>query len=125
MRACDPARNSRGCARERGRSTEPRTGTGVAVVHRMRLLAASVAVLGLAGVAFADIVRTDDSPESAPVVEEHAVPIIGGTSAPAGKWPDTVAVLGPQSACSGTLIAPDVVLTAGHCYGTMTTVIAN
>lgn len=41
--------------------------------------------------------------------------VIGGTQAPAGKWPDAVAVLGAQGSCTGTLIAPDVVLTAGHC----------
>jgi MYXO-CTERM domain-containing protein len=42
--------------------------------------------------------------------------ITGGRSAPAGKWPDVAAVmvLGTQK-CTGTLIAPDVVLTAGHC----------
>jgi MYXO-CTERM domain-containing protein len=40
--------------------------------------------------------------------------VIGGTAVPKGKWPDAVAVLG-QGACTGTLIAPDVVLTAGHC----------
>lgn len=51
--------------------------------------------------------------------------IIGGSLAPAGKWPDAVAVLGNQGSCTGTLIAPDVVLTAGHCVGGMTTVIAN
>lgn len=52
----------------------------------------------------------------APLPEEPtAEPIIGGTAVPSGKWPDTVAVLGAQGACTGTLIAPDVVLTAGHC----------
>ncbi|MBA2542280.1 MAG: trypsin-like serine protease [Deltaproteobacteria bacterium] len=52
-------------------------------------------------------------------------PVIGGTAVPAGKWPDTVAVLG-QGACTGTLIAPDVVLTAGHCADMQPTqVIAN
>jgi endonuclease G len=45
---------------------------------------------------------------------------------PPGKWPDAVAVLGPQGSCTGTLIAPDVVLTAGHCAATNPTrVIAN
>jgi uncharacterized protein (TIGR03382 family) len=42
--------------------------------------------------------------------------VIGGAAAPAGKWPDTVAVLWDgQQACTGTLIAPNVVVTAGHC----------
>jgi endonuclease G len=41
--------------------------------------------------------------------------VVGGSSAPQGKWPDAVAVLGPKGSCTGTLIAPDVVLTAGHC----------
>jgi secreted trypsin-like serine protease len=42
--------------------------------------------------------------------------VIGGAAAPAGKWPDTVAVLwdGEQQ-CTGTLVAPNVVITAGHC----------
>lgn len=56
---------------------------------------------------------------------DTVVPVIGGTAVPAGKWPDTVAVLG-QGACTGTLIAPDVVLTAGHCIDmTPTDVIIN
>jgi secreted trypsin-like serine protease len=57
----------------------------------------------------------------------HAgAPIIGGTNVPPGKWPDTVAVVGAQGMCSGTLIAPDVVLTAGHCTDVNPTqVIAN
>lgn len=44
-----------------------------------------------------------------------AVPVVGGAVVPAGKWPDAVAILGPKGSCTGTLIAPDVVLTAGHC----------
>lgn len=44
-----------------------------------------------------------------------ATPIVGGTLAPEGKWPDTVAVLMRGGACTGTLVAPDVVVTAGHC----------
>ncbi|HEY0251609.1 MAG TPA: trypsin-like serine protease [Kofleriaceae bacterium] len=42
-------------------------------------------------------------------------PVVGGTSVPSGKWPDAVAILGKTGTCSGTLIAPTVVLTAGHC----------
>jgi secreted trypsin-like serine protease len=45
-------------------------------------------------------------------------PVVGGTSVPAGEWPDAVAVLASDAMCTGTLIAPDVVLTAGHCIET-------
>jgi endonuclease G len=41
--------------------------------------------------------------------------VVGGTSVPMGKWPDAVAVLGPNGSCTGMLVAPDVVVTAGHC----------
>lgn len=59
----------------------------------------------------------DGGRASEPVVtsEVHQA-VIGGTAAPAGKWPDAVAVMwGREQACTGTLIAPNVVLTAGHC----------
>jgi secreted trypsin-like serine protease len=42
-------------------------------------------------------------------------PIVGGTPVPAGRWPDVAAVVLRDGICTGTLIAPDVVLTAGHC----------
>jgi secreted trypsin-like serine protease len=45
-------------------------------------------------------------------------PVVGGTPVPAGTWPDAVAVIANDAMCSGTLIAPDVVLTAGHCIET-------
>jgi secreted trypsin-like serine protease len=44
-----------------------------------------------------------------------AAPVVGGTKVPKGKWPDAVVVWNENSRCTGTLIAPDVVLTAGHC----------
>lgn len=34
---------------------------------------------------------------------------------PPGKWRDVVVVVAHDTICSGTLVAPDVVLTAGHC----------
>lgn len=43
--------------------------------------------------------------------------IIGGSNVEPGQWPDAVAVIGTNGTCTGTLIAPDVVLTAGHCAG--------
>jgi secreted trypsin-like serine protease len=44
--------------------------------------------------------------------------VVGGTPVKPGAWPDAVAVLARNAACTGTLIAPDVVLTAGHCIET-------
>ena len=53
-------------------------------------------------------------------------PVVGGSIVPPGKWPDAVAILGPDGSCTGTLIAPDVVLTAGHCTGiNPTEIVAN
>lgn len=48
-------------------------------------------------------------------------PVIGGDNAKAGKWPDVAAILFPEGSgdeplCTGTLVAPTIVLTAGHCY---------
>lgn len=50
-----------------------------------------------------------------------APPVTGGGDAPQGAWPDAAAILYDQGdgqdaqGCTGTLIAPTVVLTAGHC----------
>lgn len=42
--------------------------------------------------------------------------IVGGSEAKPGDWPDVVAILGADGGlCSGTLLAADLVLTAGHC----------
>lgn len=42
-------------------------------------------------------------------------PVVGGSTVPSSDWPDVVGVIGPTGRCTGTLIAPDVVITAGHC----------
>jgi len=45
-------------------------------------------------------------------------PVIGGQPAPTGRWPDAVALFsGTQHTCTGTLIAPDLILSAEHCFG--------
>nr|HEX4318059.1 trypsin-like serine protease [Kofleriaceae bacterium] len=42
--------------------------------------------------------------------------VIGGSDAPPGMWPDAAAILfSGTMECSGVLVAPTVVLTAGHC----------
>jgi secreted trypsin-like serine protease len=44
------------------------------------------------------------------------IPVVGGQPAPPGKWPDVAAVMdGDEAFCTGTLVAPRVVITAGHC----------
>ena len=41
--------------------------------------------------------------------------IVGGSDASPGEWPAVAAVSYGLFSCTGTLIAPNVVLTAGHC----------
>jgi secreted trypsin-like serine protease len=43
--------------------------------------------------------------------------VIGGTPATVQAWPFIAAVLTPDTLCTGTVIAPTKVLTAGHCVG--------
>ncbi len=42
-------------------------------------------------------------------------PVVGGSPVGPDEFPDVVLVAGWTGLCSGTVIAPDVVLTAGHC----------
>ncbi len=50
-----------------------------------------------------------------PFLASSSTSVVGGTPVKPGAWPDAVAVLSQDAACTGTLITPDVVLTAGHC----------
>jgi endonuclease G len=70
-----------------------------------RVLAALVLVPAVAGI---------------PDASGQPAPVIGGSGAPEGKWPDAAAILYTVGAtdgqeCSGVLVAPTVVLSAGHC----------
>lgn len=51
--------------------------------------------------------------------------VVGGQPVPEGKWLDTAGIAfgGSQVGCTGVLVAPDVVLTAGHCIGGISSVI--
>ena len=46
-----------------------------------------------------------------------SLPVTGGSPTTIETWPDAIAIFNTTGvfACTGTLIAPDVVLTAGHC----------
>ncbi len=47
-----------------------------------------------------------------------ASPVVGGDRAEDGVWPDCAAIyFGGEVGCTGTLVAPTVVLTAAHCIG--------
>jgi secreted trypsin-like serine protease len=70
---------------------------------RMKLLVSTILVSSLTSVALAS---------------SGDAPVVGGTNVPVGQWPDAVAVLARDAMCTGTLIAPDVVITAGHCIET-------
>src|SRR5262252_1395385 len=45
-------------------------------------------------------------------IDSVRAPIVGGTNAPTCAWPTVVLVGGD---CSGTLVHPEVVVTAAHC----------
>lgn len=53
--------------------------------------------------------------------------VVGGTIVPEGRWPDTAGVFfGNDVGCTGVLVAPTVVLTAGHCIdGSVSKVLLN
>lgn len=69
-------------------------------------------LLAIPAIASADPRSADPSSHATPTTDAS---VVGGSAVPEGKWPDAVAVLGSKGSCTGTLIAPDVVLTAGHC----------
>ncbi len=51
--------------------------------------------------------------------------VVGGQQVSEGDWPDTAGIVfsGSSVECTGTLIAPDLVITAGHCLGGITHVL--
>ncbi len=49
--------------------------------------------------------------------------VIGGTPATIDQWPFAAAVLTPTTLCTGSVISPTRVLTAGHCVGNPLTMV--
>lgn len=53
-----------------------------------------------------------------PAAASPTAPVVGGDPSRPGRWNDAAVILyGDIPGCTGTLIAPDLVLTAGHCIG--------
>jgi secreted trypsin-like serine protease len=98
-------------------------------VARMSLLARSVVTLATLA-ANATVATAGDSSTTTPSAPQapdaQPTAIVGGEDVPLGRWPDAVAIFGSNGTCTGTLIAPDLVLTAGHCASiNPTKIIAN
>lgn len=75
---------------------------------------------------------SDDAPRRpADAIELPGLPlgpsvrVVGGDPVPVGTWDDAVGVVFDASyvGCTGTLIAPDLVITAGHCAGAISHVL--
>src|SRR5690349_24672639 len=69
---------------------------------------APLAVLGIV----AGILAMNQPPAQARAAAGQARTVVGGDAAPAGRFPWMVRL---SVGCGGTLVAPGVVLTAGHC----------
>jgi trypsin len=89
----------------------------------VRVGVVSVAVAALAAVLLALPVAA--GAHAKPRHRAHAA-VVGGTTAPAGSWPWLAFIddqLGPddEELCSGTVVAPNLVLTAAHCAEDLST----
>ena len=69
------------------------------------------AMLHLGLVAAAVLFRPDAVSQPPP----EPAPIYGGTISAPGAWPTAVEIIAGTIRCTGTLVAPNVVLTAAHC----------
>jgi secreted trypsin-like serine protease len=86
-------------------------------LRRALLLAASALLLAAAGI---PAVEADGAGAHSPAAVRAHLAIVGGAAAPAGALPyvaEVIDALGRREVglCTGTVVAPTLVLTAGHC----------
>lgn len=76
-------------------------------------------LLGVPGIAQAAPEQVAAGSESSPLAE-----VVGGAQVAAGGWLDAAGIIeGNGVVCTGVLVAPNLVLTAGHCSGNIDAVI--
>jgi MYXO-CTERM domain-containing protein len=94
---------------------------GRAKLGSMRRIAAALLCCAVPAAAAAS---SGQDADRAPVTVPEAE-VVGGRQAVVGRWDDAVGVYFEGTSwpsCTGTLIAPNVVLTAGHCIGGVSSV---
>ena len=85
--------------------------------------AAATAAMLLGSPAVADPRRASEGGGGRGSSAAGAVEVVGGSPAVAGRWDDAAAVyFDDDHGCTGTLVTPDLVLTAGHCIDGITSV---
>lgn len=88
------------------------------LVRRLELVIVTLS-LSVSMTAWASSGEVTTEGRSAPRTE-----VVGGAQVAEGSWPDAAGVMeGNSVVCTGVLVAPNLVLTAGHCSGDITAVI--